>query len=106
LNQVPEYTAILEAAERGYSKGGYRAAVSNAIEEQLKQRARGSYVDPSGIAYNYAQLGNKEQTLRWLETAVTERSRGLDTIKIVPELDQFRADPRYRAVLRRMGLPE
>jgi serine/threonine protein kinase/Tfp pilus assembly protein PilF len=106
VRNVAEDIALQEAAARGYSKGGYRAALSSAIEEQLKQKKKGSYVDPTEIAYNYAGLGDKEQTLRWLETAVTERSRGLVFIKIVPELDPFRSDPRYRAILLRMGLPE
>jgi len=83
-----------------------RGAVRAEIEEHLRQRAKGLYVDPASIAYNYADLGDEEQTLHWLETALAERSRGLQIIKIVSELGPFRSDPRYLAILRKMGLPE
>jgi TolB-like protein len=106
LKNYPAGLAVEAAAERGYSTGGYRAAMSSTIDQQLKQKKAGSYVDSADIAYNYAALGAKEKTLRWLETALAERSRHLALIKIVPDLDPFRSDPRYLAILRRMGLPE
>jgi len=104
LDPVREDIAIEAAAERGYARGGFRAAMGAKIKEQLKLRAKGSYIDPAGIAYDYAALGDKEHTLRWLETAVAERSRELEAIKILPALDPFRSDPRFQDLLRRMGL--
>lgn len=106
LNSVPEDMVVYEATEHGYTQGGFRTAMEAQIKEQLRLRAKGSYVDPSSIAYNYAALGNKEQTLRWLETALAERARGLIFIKVIPELDPFHSEPRYKAVLAKMGLPE
>jgi hypothetical protein len=51
-------------------------------------------------------LGDREQTFRWLDAALTERSRELAVIIIGRQLDPFRSDPRYRAILAKMGLPE
>jgi hypothetical protein len=75
------------------------------IQEQLNQRTKGLYVDPSNIAYNYAFLGDTENTFRWLDAALKEQAQGLQYIKVTRELDSLRPDPRYRAILQQMGLP-
>ncbi len=106
LNNDAQELAVAEAGIRAFPKGGMPAAVRAQIEEMLKQKARGLYVDPASIAYGYAGLGDKEQTLHWLETAVAERSRSLQNIKIIHELDRYHSDPRFRTILAKMGLPE
>ena len=103
---IPEDIAVEQAAERGYAKGGFQGAERAALDEMLKQKARGYYQDPAWIAYSFAALGDKEQTFRWLDTGLAERSRGMRIIKVHPALDPFRSDSRYRAILQRMGLPE
>jgi len=105
LLEVPQGIALQNAAEHGYSAGGVRAAANSIIQEQLKQRTQGMYEDPTYIAYNYAFLGDSEKTFQWIDTALQERARGLQYIKVTPELDSFHADARYRAILQRMGLP-
>jgi eukaryotic-like serine/threonine-protein kinase len=106
LFRVPQGIALQQAAEHGYATLGVRGAVSGMIQEQLKQKAKGLYVDPAYIAYNYALQGDRDNTFRWLDEAVKERTRGLQYIKVTPELDSFHSDPRYRAILMSIGLPE
>jgi hypothetical protein len=106
LFKSPQNIANQAAAERGYAAGGVRAAVNAVIAEQLSQKAKGMYVVPTYIAYNYAFLVDAENTFYWLDLAPQERARGLQYIKVTPELDKFHADPRYKAVLQKMGLPE
>jgi hypothetical protein len=106
LFKAPQGIAMQQAAEHGYATMGVRGAVSSMIQEQLKQQANGLYVDPAYIAYNYAFLRDRENTFRWLDEAVKERTRGLQYIKVTPELDSFHSDPRYRAILKSIGLPE
>jgi TolB-like protein/Flp pilus assembly protein TadD len=106
LNNDKQDEALQDAAERAFPKGGMRAAIRAAIEELLKQKSRGLYVDPAAIAYNYGILGDKDQAFHWLETAVAERSRQLQVIKIVYGIDSLRSDPRYKSILHRMNLPD
>jgi Tfp pilus assembly protein PilF len=98
--------ALQAAAEKAYVSGGARAAVSAVIQAQKNLRAKGSYLDPTYIAYNYAFLADADSTFQWLDTALQERARGLQYIKVTPELDSLHSDPRYKAVLKAMGLPE
>ncbi len=105
LNNDPDDIAIAEEAARVFARSGYPAAVRRSIElrQQLSTRL---YVDPAYIAYDYAALGDKEETFRWLEKAYAERSRGLQHVKTVRDLDFLRSDPRYADLLRRMNLPQ
>src|SRR2546428_7324216 len=58
-----------------------------------KQLAKSRYVDPTEFADAYAKLGDKEQAFAWLDTALAEKSAGLQAVKIVPALDQWHSDP-------------
>ena len=100
-----EDLAIAEEVARVYSRSGYKASIAREIEMK-KQLEKRRYVDPVEFAYSYAELGDKEQTFAWLEKAFAEKSGGLETIKVVPALDQWHSDPRYVELLKQMGLPQ
>jgi hypothetical protein len=50
-------------------------------------------------------LGDKEEAFRWLEKAFEERPNWIPWLKVEPSLDPLRSDPRFGALLQRMGLP-
>jgi len=58
------------------------------------------------IASVYARLGDKEQTLSWLERAYRERDPYLVYLKIDPQFDAFRSEPRVIELMRRVGLSQ
>ena len=99
-----ESVAVAEETLRAFAKGGKRAALIRTIE-MYKQLARRRYVDSACIAYDYAELGDKDQTFSWLEKAYSEKSGALNSVKGMKAMDPFRSDPRYIDLLRRMGLP-
>jgi eukaryotic-like serine/threonine-protein kinase len=100
-----EELAIAEEASRAYRRSGLRGAASREVEMR-KQLAKRRYEDPAGIAYCYAELGDKEETFAWLDTALAEKSDGLQRIKIVRAMDPWHSDPRYIELLKKMGLPQ
>ena len=100
-----EDLAIAEEVARAYAKGGFRAAHSRDIELR-KQLAQRRYVDFGFIAYDYAALGDKDQTFYWLEKAYAEKGGSLGFIKVAKQMDPLRSDPRYIDLLKRMGLPQ
>ena len=100
-----EELAIAEEGARVYSRSGYKASIARGIEMR-KQLAKSRYVDPTEFADAYAKLGHKEQAFAWLDTALAEKSAGLQAVKIVPALDQWHSDPRYVELLQKMGLPQ
>ena len=97
--------AIAEEVAKVYAKSGLKASVEREIELR-KQLAKHRYVDPAEIAYEYAFLGDKEQSFAWLDKARAEKSGALENIKIVHPLEQWHSDPRFSALLKQLGLPQ
>jgi hypothetical protein len=44
--------------------------------------------------------------MEWLEKAFADRSNGLVFMKVEPELDNLRSNPRFLALQKRVKLPE
>jgi DNA-binding winged helix-turn-helix (wHTH) protein/TolB-like protein/Tfp pilus assembly protein PilF len=59
----------------------------------------------SYIARRYAYAGDKEQTLRWLERASEVVGVPLPFVNVDPLYDFVRDEPRFKEVIRRIGLP-
>jgi DNA-binding winged helix-turn-helix (wHTH) protein/TolB-like protein/Tfp pilus assembly protein PilF len=72
----------------------------NKLQELSKQR----YVAPYNLALIYTSLGDKNNALEWLEKAYEDRSTLLVWIRVDPRLDTLRSEPRFKAVMRQMGL--
>jgi hypothetical protein len=49
-------------------------------------------------------MGNKDQAFAWLDRAYEERASTLPFLMTNPTLAGLRSDPRFDALLRRMGL--
>ena len=71
------------------------------LVEQYKRKQIGSYM----IATVYAALGEKDQAFTWLEKAYEDRTEYLPGLKVAPEMDPLRSDPRFKDLLRRMNFP-
>jgi eukaryotic-like serine/threonine-protein kinase len=71
---------------------------------QLQRRSVQGYVPPYFIATLYAALGNKKESLSWLDRAYSERDLYLAVISVDPALDDLRSDARFGELERRMGL--
>jgi tetratricopeptide (TPR) repeat protein len=88
-----------------YALSGNRAEAQK-ILDQLKAPSAHAYVAPYNIAVIYAGLGEKDQAFAWLDRAYKERSYYLaQYLPTDSRLDSLRSDPRFPALLERMGLP-
>jgi serine/threonine protein kinase/tetratricopeptide (TPR) repeat protein len=63
-------------------------------------------VSAFAIAEIYAYRGQIDQAFDWLERAYRQRDAGLLSLKGDPLLKNIERDPRYKALLRKMKLPE
>ena len=86
-----------------YAMSGKTADARRIIAELEEQLKRGA-ASPDYIAGIYAQLGEKEQALAWLERAYEARSDLLVFIKVDPTWDTVRSDARFQNILGRIGL--
>ena len=51
-------------------------------------------------------LNQKEEAMAMLQKEVNERGFWATSFAVQPELDEFRGDPRFKALLRKMNLPD
>jgi TolB-like protein/DNA-binding winged helix-turn-helix (wHTH) protein len=61
---------------------------------------------PSGIAAVHAFRREADEAFMWLDRAYAQKDPLLYRMKFTPEYDNLHADPRYKAFLKRMNLPE
>jgi len=93
------------AMEQGFRSAGWKGAVRKGVEARLAQRKTG-YSSAYLIATLYAELGDKDQAFRWLNTAYQERDLYLLGLKSNFVLDPLRSDPRFAELVRKVGLPQ
>ena len=92
------------AVHRAFSRGGYPAVLYMQLDD-LKKRSKKEYVSPLTFAFNFGELHRKREALHYLEAAYQERSPGLAWVQHSPDFDFLHDDERYRAIIRKIGLP-
>jgi TolB-like protein/DNA-binding winged helix-turn-helix (wHTH) protein len=92
------------AVRHAFERGGVPAIDQWFLSQDLDQ-ARKKYVSPFALAYDYARLERKEDTLRALEDCYRERSPWLPFIQKEPVFDFLHSEPRFRDIVKKMGLP-
>jgi TolB-like protein/Tfp pilus assembly protein PilF len=98
-------TIYLAALGHAYGKAGRREKAL-AVLADLQTRAKSRYISALDIATVYLGLGDTDATFEWLEQAFQTRASALVFLAVDPRYDAFREDPRFRDLLRRIGLPE
>jgi TolB-like protein len=93
------------ALDEGFRSAGWSGALTKGIEKMLEQR-KTTYVPPWKIARLYADLGDKEQALHWLDIAYQEHDWLLIGLKTHFPFDPLRSDPRFDALVGKVGLPQ
>jgi len=91
--------------EQGLHSTGWKGALTKGIQVRQVQRKAG-YFSAYSIGCLYADLGEKDQAFRWLNTAYQERDVGLMGLKTDFLLDPLRSDPRFAELVRKVGLPQ
>ena len=69
-------------------------------------RSQTLYVPSSGIACLHLGLGNEDAVFAWLARCVDERDALIPWLTFLPVFDCVRPDPRFQAILARVGLAQ
>jgi TolB-like protein/DNA-binding winged helix-turn-helix (wHTH) protein len=97
---------VAESLRRNFAAAGYEKALRELCLEVESLERREVIMVPGQIATLYNQIGNEEQALHWLEVALEERDGGMPYLNCDPEWDSLRSDPRFKEIVRRVGLPQ
>jgi serine/threonine-protein kinase len=99
-DSAPPALALL--AETEASAG--RRDVALALLTRARARAGKSYLPPASVAGVFARLGDVDSALTWLEKSVAERSNASVYLGGEEKDSPLRRDPRFRALLVRVGI--
>lgn len=94
-NQIYLAAAYAGSGDRGKARS---------ILDRLQRS--GQYMSPLELATLYIALGEQEQALASIEKAYATRDLQLQYLATDPSLDAIREEPRFKAVVKRLGLPE
>ncbi|MDT5272443.1 MAG: hypothetical protein QOH49_4629 [Acidobacteriota bacterium] len=116
LNKFPATLSELQTAHRlestpltlgilghAYGIAGQEVEARKALDE-LDLSAKERYVPPYSYALIHTALGEKDLAFEWLEKAYEYRNEWLVWLKVDPELDDLRSDPRFTRLVNRIGL--
>ncbi len=79
-------------------------AKARVVLDELKSLSSQHYIPPVNIALVYTGLGDQNEALSWLDKACEERDVRLPLLKVDPRWDALRSNPRFVAILKRIGL--
>ena len=89
----------------GYALGmGGRRTEALAILDQLEELSHHRYVPAAARAWCYMGLGDHEHAIEWLEKGYEQRDSYLPHLRVVRAFRPLDPDPRYKDLLRRLGL--
>lgn len=91
-----QVAALRAAADAGGIKGFW--------ERRLQFLLAQPEVGPYFVAHAYARLGDHDRALAWLEKLHAGRGGQIRILKVNPDWDPLRADPRFQDLLRRANL--
>jgi serine/threonine-protein kinase len=88
----------------GFERAGPKGA-SKALADRLAERSKTEPIGPMTIAGNYALTGESDSAFQWLEKAFDARTAQLLHIPFHPHFDSLHSDPRFAALMQRIGIP-
>jgi TolB-like protein/tetratricopeptide (TPR) repeat protein/DNA-binding winged helix-turn-helix (wHTH) protein len=113
---VDNSPVLLTSLASAYARAGRRADANHVLRrlQELWERqgtapawhtARSPYVCPYEVAGVYAQLGDRDRAIDWLDKAYRNRSC-LYWLRQDPRFDSIRSDPRFQELLAKMNFPK
>jgi TolB-like protein/Flp pilus assembly protein TadD len=97
-----------EAAQdlgRDFAGSGYHAAMKALYRKTLaflEEAAKYAYVSSVHFAVLHAKLGQNDRAFAWLERAFEERQPWLGQLRVDPQFEPLRSDPRFADLVRRV----
>src|SRR5579863_4294099 len=95
---------MISALANAYARSGNKAEAERLLADLISESKR-QYVSPYYLAVVYVGLGKPEEAIDCLEKAFADRSNGLVFLKVEPELDDLRSNPRFVALQQKLNFP-
>jgi hypothetical protein len=101
---LSRFSAPLKDAYKTSGRKGYWRTMAELLTA-YREQARGPGPPLSVLAVYWAQAGETDKAFALLERAYEEHDGGMLMLKD-PQFEPISSDPRYKDLLRRVGLPQ
>jgi predicted Zn-dependent protease len=98
----PEAEAALG---RAYADAGKKAEAMKVLEH-LRQRSQNEFISAAFLASVQTGLNQVDEAFASLEQAVAQRSYYVLQLRVDPGFARLRSDPRFTALLKKVGLDQ
>jgi tetratricopeptide (TPR) repeat protein len=111
LDNSKKAVEIMNGAPTAKVLGYVQAMIGNreealTIVRELEEKYKNGEADGRDVAVVYAGLGENDKVFEWLEKDFQSRLSSLVELRSEVAFIPLRSDPRYKDLLKRMGLPE
>jgi len=96
---------IADDMHRALNRGGYKSAYLAWAQGMERVEKTGFPVPKNVVAFVYGLVGDKDRAFAWLERGFAEHNGDLTDLNVDPIWDPLRDDPRFKDLVRRVGLP-
>jgi serine/threonine-protein kinase len=72
------------------------------VAAELEEKRKTEYISPVELAIIHIALGNSQRALDWIEDAVDDRRGWAAYLRVHPQMDPLRGEPRFAALIQRM----
>jgi serine/threonine-protein kinase len=72
------------------------------VAAELEERRKTEYISPVELAIIHIALGDWQRALDWIEDAVDDRRGWAAYLRVHPQVDPLRGEPRFAALVKRM----
>jgi tetratricopeptide (TPR) repeat protein len=103
LAQFPERSGRLAYI---YAASGDKPKARKLLAQALQEKRNEWDLHETDFAKVYVALGDKDEALKWLEQASEHHSYILCYLRVDPEWDPLRSDPRFQDIVHRMAFPQ
>jgi tetratricopeptide (TPR) repeat protein len=100
--EIPE-GAKYPGLAKAYHAARRTAESKSALDKAIREYAGSQAFD---IGVTYAYLGDSDKAFEWLDRGLRQKDIEFQYIRTFLELSPLRSDPRYKALLNKMNLPE
>jgi tetratricopeptide (TPR) repeat protein len=101
-DQPPTMSALLGWV---YASAGDQQEARKILGE-LMELSKRQFVSPYHIGLIHVALGQIDEAFQWLERSFEAKEDAVVSFKMNPRLDAIRTDPRFKDLLKRIGLPD
>jgi serine/threonine protein kinase/tetratricopeptide (TPR) repeat protein len=103
-----EASAQMAQFQTAFQTGGAKGYWQKNLELTLSeyQQSGAHYFPALSVGSAYAEVGDKDKAMEWLERSYAERDGNLTLINCYPEFKGLHGDPRFARLLHLMGLPD